>query len=402
MEELLKRKQDESQNEYIARIYKNKVELNLTNKMCMEVINAELNKDYAESSLRSVAYPFTEGYELGFERALSQREASESNSIIEELEQKKEEIIKEKIKLQDQRREFHKTYRPEARFENILSVIREEIQRLNEYRPLTPTYNIEKNDGKKHAVLLASDWHLYAFFKNRFGEYNSELAKKRIEDLLNKTIKYCQLHEVDTLHLEILGDNMSGGIHWGSKVESEEDSISQIMKLSEIMSDFTSKLADKIQNVKVYSVIGNHSRLNMSKTDNQKGENLERIVPWFMETRLKKYKNIEICTEANVDDGIILFDVLNTKIVGLHGDLDKITSVVDDMIKMLKVIPDEINMGHYHHHYEKEEYDIEVCINGSLQGTDTYASNIRKSGRPMQKLRIYNEEGLLCSYKIKL
>ena len=72
------------------------------------------------------------------------------------------------------------------------------------------------------------------------------------------------------------------------------------------------------------------------------------------------------------------------------------------MIKMFRVFPDEVHMGHRHHHFEKEEYDIEVNQNGSLQSTDTYAFNIRKSGKAMQKLNIYNKDGRLCSYKIKL
>ena len=72
------------------------------------------------------------------------------------------------------------------------------------------------------------------------------------------------------------------------------------------------------------------------------------------------------------------------------------------MIKMFKIIPDEIHMGHYHTDMEMTEYDISVIVNGSLQGTDTFAKKIRKSGTPLQKLIIYNEDGNLCEYKIKL
>ena len=70
---------------------------------------------------------------------------------------------------------------------------------------------------------MASDWHIDSKFENVLSKYNIDVAKRRIEELLNKTIKYCKSNNVDTLHLELLGDNINGGIHWGSKVESEED-----------------------------------------------------------------------------------------------------------------------------------------------------------------------------------
>ena len=323
------------------------------------------------------------------------------NELIKQIENKTLELEKTKIQCQDQKREYKKLIRPQARFERLVEVLEGGIKELNNIKPFTYKEGIY-SVGKNEAVLMASDWHIDARFDNCLGKYNQSIAKERIDDLLHKTIEYCKVHKVNTLHLELLGDNISGGIHWSSKVESEEDMVSQIMTLCEILASFITELANNIPNVKIYSCVGNHSRINMSKSDNQEGENLERLVPFYLKARLKDIENAKIMDECNLDDGIIMFDVLNTKIIGVHGDLDNPSNVVDNMIKMFRVFPDQIDMGHRHHHYEKEEYEIEVSINGCLQGTDTYSKNIRKSGRPMQKLSIYNEEGKLCSYKIKL
>lgn len=398
--------ENESDDEFIARIYKSKLELNLNNKEIHEKLNKAMGTSYGESTLRCKAQSINIGIDIGIEKALSNNGESE---LIKELEEKKIELeektsvfIKEKIKFQDQRREFNKNYRPEARFENIVNVMVDSIEELNKVKPLIPNLNIIENDGITEAVLLASDWHLYGKWDNKFGRYNCDIAKRRIEELLERVIKHCKLHKVSTLNLELLGDNISGRIHSSAQVESEEDVMTQAMGLCEVMGNVVEILANKIENIKVYSVIGNHSRLDQNKKNNQKGESLERLVPWFLKTRLKDFKNVEICTNANIDDTIVVFDVLNTKLVGVHGDLDSPATVVNNMIKLLKIIPDEVNCGHLHHHFEKEEFEIEVVQNGSMGGTDTYASDIRRSGRPMQKLRIYNEEGLLCSYKIKL
>ena len=324
------------------------------------------------------------------------------NEILSQIEEKRLELEKEKIRFQDQRREYRKLQRPEARFENLVNVLEEELKNVEPVNFEVDTYELNSNQETTEAVLMASDWHIDAKFENCLAEYNIDIAKRRVNDLLNRTIKYCKLNNVETLHLELLGDNISGGIHWSSKIEAEEDVISQVITLSEILSDFIVKLCENIPNVKVYSVIGNHSRVNMSKDNNQKGENLERLIPFYLKARLSNVNNVEIMEQNNLDYGIIMFDVLNTKIIGVHGDLDSPNNVVDNMIKMFRVFPDEIHLGHRHHHFEKEEFDIEVNQNGCLQSTDTYAFNVRKSGMAMQKLCIYNTDGKLCTYKIKL
>lgn len=395
MRDELKIRDGESKNAFIHRVYSSKVENGLTNQMCKDIINKELGTDYAESSLRGIYKVYSEVYDEILETVKNTDE-------LEELEIKRREFEKEKIRFQDQKREYKNLLRPEARFERILEVLEKEIKSLNETKPFITHKDIYSDISKREAVLVASDWHIGSSFDNYFGKYNLEIAKQRLNKLLNKTIEYCEMNKINTLHLELLGDNISGGIHWSSKVESEEDCVTQSMTLCEILEEFIGRLADKIPYVKVYSVVGNHSRVNMNKKDNQKGENFERLVPWYLKKRLSNVDNVEIMDKCNIDDGIISFRVINTNIMGVHGDLDKPNQIINDMIKMFKFVAEEYHMGHLHHHYEKEEHDIEILINGSLQGTDNYAKDIRKTGRPMQKLMIYDEDGKLCTYKIKL
>lgn len=394
----IKKREEETKNGFIHRVFSSKIENNMKNSDCRDVINRELGTDYAESSLRGIYKVYEETYEEIVEKL----KTNGNNEEIDKLEEKILELKKERVKTQDQRREYNKLIRTDARFEHLVNIVIEETQKLNKTKPLEPKFDIVDNDGVTEAIALFSDWHLYGRWNNNFGRYDCEIAKRRIEELIGYIIAHCRLHKVSTLHVELLGDNISGRIHQSSQVESEEDVITQAMGLCEVMGNVIFELSKKIENVKVYSVIGNHARIDQNKKNNQKGENLERLVPWFLKHRLEKLDNVEICTWANIDDTIVLFDVLEKKIVGVHGDLDNPSVVVNNMIKMLRVIPDEIHSGHLHHHLEKEEYEIETVQNGSLGGTDTYASDIRKTGRPMQKLRIYNEQGLLCSYKIKL
>ena len=169
----------------------------------------------------------------------------------------------------------------------MVDVLKEEIRKSNEVESLQYTYKYSELDNEKvnEAVLICSDWHIGAKFDNVLAQYNVDIAKQRIEELLCKTIDYCTIHDVKTLHIELLGDMLSGAIHISSKVEAEENVISQIMTLSRLLSNFIYELASKIPYVKVYTAIGNHSRLCPNLKDNQEGENFERLIPFYLKDK---------------------------------------------------------------------------------------------------------------------
>lgn len=395
MEEILKRKNNETDFEYKIRL-------------CIAKLNKEIDLDWIEivellgldcssDHLRKLSYGYKEC--MDYIEEYKKSNLSE-NEVLKKIEEKTLEMEKTKIQCQDQRREMKKYIREIARFEHLVEKMKDELNKINESKKLLPLVVLKNKNLINEAILMCSDWHLGAKFKNCFAEYNIKIAKNRIASLKEKTIEYCKFNKVNTLHIELLGDNQNGLIHIGSRVESDEDVISQTMTLCEILSEFISDLGNNIPNIKVYSVIGNHARVSANLKESIERENLERFVPFYLKSRLEKFNNIEII-ENTLGDDIVITDIMNSKILMVHGNLDKPQFVIDNMVKAFKVFPSEIHMAHYHHHYEKEEYDMEVVINGSLMGTDTYAKSIRKTGRPMQKLMIYNEDGKLCTYKIK-
>ena len=396
MKEELKRKENESKLQYFKRITDNRKELDIDYAEWSSAILGE--ERYGSENSRKMFYMV--------EKLLKQIDEEQvnnisDNEILKEIEEKTKELEIMKIQYRDMRREYNKYLRDDARWRNILDIVSEGIKNIKTTKQLVRYDNICKTSSNNEAVLICSDWHTGAKFNNVFGQYNYEIEKKRVNELLSKTIEYCKTNDVKTLHLELLGDMLSGAIHISSKVEAEEDVISQLMFLMNLLEDFINELSNNIEEVKVYTSIGNHSRI-FDFDKNQEGENFERLIPFYLSKRFEGVSNIHIMKENNVDDHITLFEVKGMNIIGVHGDLDKPNKVVDNMIKMLKIIPEEFHIGHFHSDFEKTEYDIELCVNGSLQGTDSYAKRIRKTGKPMQKLRIYNDEGCLMEYKIKL
>ena len=402
---MIKRGENESLINYFYRITRDRKELDLSYEQWQELLIGE-NK-YSSENCRKAYYIISPLLEI-----LSE---DEKNRIVEGIESKEElerlikankeallENEKMKIQYQDQRREYRKYVRESGRFDHLVSELTKSVKVLNKEKPLFNTHKqkiriLENNE----AVLMTSDWHIGANFKNYFAEYSIDIAKKRIKELTEKTVEYCLANNVSTLHVELLGDSLDGSIHTSARIESEEDVISELMIYCEVLSEMINELSIFIPYIKVHSVIGNHTRITPNKKESITKENFERLVPFYLKARLTAIDNVEI-TNSSIDDTIDVYEVKGQTIFCVHGDLDSPQNAVSKLSAMLKVFPDEVHMGHYHKHFEMDNYDMETVVNGSLKGTDNYAKEKRLSGSPMQKLMIYNEEGKLCTYKIKL
>lgn len=398
----IERKENESLWEYCYRLIQDRKDMDLD---YIEIEKLMIgDTPYSSENVRKAIYFLNillkKFIEEEKEKSLKGISSIERESFIKELEEKKLELEKEKIRFQDQKREYRKYVREDSRFEHLVDEMKKSIEELNNNKPLE-FKNIDVTNGEAKAVLMTSDWHIGAKFKNYFSEYSIDIAKERVEELIYKTIKYCKVNNVSEINLELLGDCIDGIIHIGNRVEAEEDVISEIMIYCEILSQAINELTNNGFKVNVRNILGNHSRVNADLKQSMAKENFERLVPWYLEQRLQGNKNVEIIS-SSISDEIDMYDVYNTKIICVHGHKDKPQNAVDKLIKMLRVFPNEIHMGHYHADFEKSDYDILTIVNGTLKGTDSYASDIRVTGRPMQKLLIYTEEGLLCEYKINL
>lgn len=398
MNEKLKRRDGESDLGYMARLYRDKDELGLgNNKEINEVINRELDKKIAESTGRCLSKAYNQGRQETLDEMAKENYDDER---MKELEEKKLEIEKLVVQYQDQKREYKAYLRMDARWEHLINEMKISIKKnMSESRILQPTNEI-KIIGYREATLVLSDWHIGMENNSIHNVYNIEIAKERMNKLYNKVFCYCQLHEVRKLHIEICGDMVHGLIHLGTRINSEEDSISQTMIVSEMLSELVANFANKIEKVAVYGCLGNHSRVSANIKDSIEVENFERMITWYMKPRLEKFDNVEIYD--NFEDDIILYKVFDLQIASVHGHKEKYATAISDMSNFLRIFIDELHLGHWHSHNVKTDNDMVTIVNGSFGGADEYAESIRKSNKPSQTLIIYNEEGQECLYNIKL
>lgn len=324
----------------------------------------------------------------------------DDTDLLNEIELKKLELEKEKIKLQDQKREYRSLLRTDARFEHLVEEMKKSLSKINSEKPLINTYNKDFDfEESTEAVIILSDWHFGIREKNYWNEISIDILAERINKLKNYIIKYSKRHKVSTLHVEILGDMINGLIHIGTRISNEEDVLDQTMHCAELIAQFLNELASEIPYIKVYSATGNHGRCSANIKESLDTENFERLIPWYLKGRLEN--NITLVDNVFEND-IIIYQFLNEIIFAVHGHNDKVKNAVNELSKMFKIFPTELHMGHYHSYYEFEDHDITTTVNGTASGVDKFAKKIRKTATAMQTMIIYNKNGRECTYKIKL
>lgn len=312
---------------------------------------------------------------------------------IKDLENLRDEIYKERCRLQDIQREKRNDLRVEARFENLLEVVKDNIGFM-------PTYEIKdfkpinKNQDKKYAVLQLSDWHCGALVDNQFNYYNVDTMVDRATKVRNNALEYCKLHNVTDLVIEINGDMVNGAIHVSSRVESEEGVIQQVITVTDVLAKLINSMKPYFNSIKIVTTLGNHGRLTPNKSDSITNENFEMLIPTMLRDKLSDVKIIDSkgldFTKYEIDGKIIMVS---------HGQNDSMTKVISDFSKMFKIVPNEVHLGHTHSYTDINDCDIKVTVNGSLIGSDDYAITIRKVTTPSQNLIVYEKDR--CIYEIK-
>ncbi|VIF91816.1 Phage related protein [Clostridioides difficile] len=395
MEDILKRK-EESLVDYRFRIRLAKAnkEVDLDWGEIVDLLGLECSPDHC----RKVSY----GLKEAFDYLNSKIQNNSTQEEIDKINEKILELKKIKVQLSDERSLVNKKIREYSRIDNIIDLFNNKIDSMSSHNTLLQDYSSDSyGTSNQEAVMLISDIHYGLETINAFNRYNSEIFKIRIQYLKDKIIEYSKLHKVKKLHLMLLGDLISGHIHNSIRLENRENIVEQIIEVSEILSIFIYELSQKINEVIVYSVGGNHDRVLPKKDENLDKDNFALLIDEYIKLRIKNLNNV-IFQENIYDNDIIVAKICRNTCLAVHGDKDKMSTAIPRLTSLIKVIPDYIFMAHLHNCKEDTYGESEIIVNGSFSGTDTYAKNLRLSSYAMQKFMIFDNDGRVCTYNIKL
>lgn len=399
-----RRRPDESDKQYIWRICSAKdagiITLNWTD--VAAIINKELFDDETKWLHESV---FRKEFRVA--KRYQQEvftSGAEGTGFAQSLEDQRLEIEKAKQQLADQRREFRKDLRYEARAEHLHNIIREAAERLPALITPLPRLDVdEKRECGGAAVLFLNDWHYGMITDNIWNKYNTDICIQRVANLADRVVRYLRLHRKEQLIIVLLGDMCAGAIHVGTRVEAEETVCEQLMEASELLARFIDTVSAEVAHVSIYSTYGNHMRTVQNRHESVHHDNMERIIPWWLKERLKS-SHVKVIEQDSFGE-LIYFNVGKYGIVASHGDLDNIRSMGPTMSALFHqqfgVDVDYVVMGDKHHAEGLDTLGITSRIVPALCGTDGYAHGKRLYSKPGQTMMMFDlDYGLECEYTI--
>lgn len=401
------RREGEADFEYGLRLIEIKVEQKPDDLDWEDIVEA-VGLDCHRDSLRKAASvtPYS-GYAVAqyFKRKFAAADKSNQDEYLGELDFKIMEMRKEAKRFYDQRREFHKLVDRLGREENLEDRLVDAAIALNEQLPLRVDKNICYTYDDNEAILVFADWHYGMKTDNIWEKFNTEVCRNRVERLVETAVERIRLHRCRRLHILLLGDMAHGAIHTSARVASEELVCDQVMQVSEIIAQAVNALADEVEETVVHATYGNHLRTVQNKNDSIHADNMERLIPWWLEQRLGDRGDV-VFPEAEYYE-FLYFDVCGYNICATHGDLDNVKNAGRTLntlfVKKYGSEIDYVILADKHHKEEFEELGIESMIVRSLCGTDEYANGKRLYSTPGQLMMVFKPGiGADAYYQIKL
>lgn len=389
------RLENEQDDELIYRVCKDK-ELIGSWEDVKDILNDLLGYDYGESTYRKKYAAFCKMFEANRSKFV------DSDSQVKALRDEQRRLEIEKIKFRDERNAWAQQNRIQARAEAKLDNIEQALMDFGRINFPEHKRSDSKNADRAMIIML-NDLHIGQAFDNFFGKYNTEIAERRMAQLLDGAKEIAQRHGCGSCIVSLGGDNCSGNIHKTIQVSNREDVIQQIKKAAEMVTSFCYELTQIFDYVKLVAVDGNHSRLD-KKEEAMHDERLDSLVPYCVNLALGHLDNFQYLDSANIDSGIAMFNVFGNYFLSVHGDYDDFTkNGVNNLITMIGLIPKYILFGHHHTCSVDEANGIVMIRGGSLVGTgDQHTVERRIRGHASQMICVCSENGVEAYYPVRL
>lgn len=382
---------DENEYEYIYRIGSQKDQIGTWQDVA-DILNDELGYEYTESRYRKMYQAFNK---MASSRTIIKKDIPNEEDLL----QSRLEMAKERIRLRDERGEINRVIREQARFDTFLDMVHEAI--AASVRPM-PGYSpsvVARSDNDM--LVHLTDIHAGLNTKNFSNQYNESVMRDRLFMYANKICTVQKVHGSENCFLVLGGDLISGLIHSNLRLDNNMNVIQQVMSVSSAICEFIAAISRSFSDVYVYSVPGNHSRCLPSKEENMKGENLDRLVFWYLDAALKEYQNVH-CIQNDIEESVAIFRIRGNLVYGVHGDKENIGTIVQTLTMFFNEKPDFVVVGHRHVNGVSTVYDTKVIESGCVSGPDNYCMDKRLRNHAEQMIAVINQSGLDCVYDVCL
>lgn len=327
---------------------------------------------------------------------------STSNNDVIEIQLAKRELEAAKVQFRDERAAWNRQNAIDARVNQKLDYLETVLKESGERIYIPSPFEVCVGNSDNDLLVILSDLHIGAAFSSEWGEYNSDIATRRLNQYIREIVKIAERHNSENCFVSIQGDLISGNIHKSIQVTNRENVIDQIKIAANLITDFCFELSNYFKKVTITNVSGNHSRID-KKEDAIHSERLDDLIGWIVKNSLSHINKITF-KENNLDIGIASIDIRGKEYIAVHGDYDSYSSSgVSNLCMMIHRIPYAILYGHLHHCSVDEVNGVKMVRGGSLAGSgDTFTIEKRLSGKPSQMVCVCSSAGIEAYYPVEL
>ena len=397
-----KRLDNESNEELIYRICSSKDRIGSWQDVA-NILNDLLGTEYTESKFRKQFQAFQKMLNA------NQSKIIDNDNYIQQIKKEKEEIRKERIKLQTANIERNKLDRNESRQQFYYEYVGSVIEALPnpEFKPL---FDYTENDININYLVCLSDLHYGATFKSENNEYSPAIFKDRLEYLSGRLYDFIMQKKLHKIYIACLGDTLQGLIRVSDLKINDSSVVKAIVEISRLIAQFLNSLSEFVE-IEYYHVpSANHTQLRPlgTKASEIADEDLEYVISHYIEDLCEKNDRVNVHL-AEEGRQYIEIDIPGFEVLAMHGhQIKNLESTLKDLSMIRHSFIDYLILGHLHTgksipNSEGCTYDVETIVCPSFVGSDPYSDSIMKGSKAAVQILGFDElYGNTERYKIIL
>lgn len=395
-----KRFENESDEELIYRICSDKEKIGSWIDVAT-IINELTGNDFGESTYRKRYQAFSKMLNANRSKFV------DSDEHLKELDNKIEELRKERIKIQTANIERGRVDRNISRQEMYYEYVGSICNTL----PL-PEFKVipEDIENSKEYLLTISDVHYGAAFVSENNKYSPEIAKDRFLYLAGEMSKFIREHRIQKLHIVSLGDLLQGLLRLSDLKLNDSSVVKSTVEISRIIAMFLNELS-AYTNIEYYHVsAANHTqnRVLGARASELADEDLEYLIGNYIKDLCANNDRI-IVHLAKEGKQYIEIPILGFDIIAMHGhQIKNLETSLRDLSMMRRSFVDYLVCGHIHNGKvipsgEGCLHDTEILVSPSFVGSCPYSDSLMKGSKASVKIYGFDEiNGNTETYKIVL
>lgn len=350
--------------------------------------------NYGEETLRRASVVFNKF----LDKLMLEKEKDISDlEILNKFKQEKNQLIKERKKIQTENLQLQEQYRNISRTELLYEQVNEAIVNLEPIQVKRFSYT---KPTERTGLLLLADQHFDSNFevKGLFGEiinkYDKETFYNRMWSLLAQMD--ADKFDYDKLKVVSMGDCIEGLLRMTSLIKLRQPVVQSIIQFAEFMSQWLTEASNRLGVPIEFSMVGGNHGVPRYLTQKPEfpEENLEYIIYEFIKLRLKDEENIKIISY----DETYFDNIHGINILFAHGENSNLLEYMNYYSNFYNIDIDRCYGAHLHSESSKS---VGVADLGSkyiircpsICGTDTYAKSILSHNRAGCYFAIFSDNG---------